>query len=96
MDRPGIAKAYLSISSPGVNFGDDQAANNLARRYNDEGARLKRAHPDRFGFFACAPWREWEGRSARRQFNYGPLKPSGDQRVSTSTLMPKAHEMDSA
>jgi predicted TIM-barrel fold metal-dependent hydrolase len=55
MDRLGIAKAYLSISSPGVHFGDDQAANELARRCNDEAARLKRAHPDRFGFFACTP-----------------------------------------
>ncbi len=55
MDRLGIEKAYLSISSPGVHFGDDQAANDLARRCNDEGARLKRAHPDRFGFFACTP-----------------------------------------
>ena len=55
MDRLGIAKAYLSISSPGVHFGDDQAANSLARQCNDEGARLKRARPDRFGFFACTP-----------------------------------------
>jgi predicted TIM-barrel fold metal-dependent hydrolase len=55
MDRLGIAKAYLSISSPGVHFGDDRTANDLARQCNDEGARLKRAHPDRFGFFACTP-----------------------------------------
>ena len=40
MDRLKIAKAYLSISSPGVNFGDNQAATNLARRCNDEGERL--------------------------------------------------------
>lgn len=55
MDRLGIARAYLSISSPGVHFGDHDAANDLARQCNDEGARLKRAHPDRFGFFACTP-----------------------------------------
>ena len=61
MDRLGIAKAYLSISSPGVNFGDDQAAISLARRCNDEGARLKRAYPDRIGFFACTPLPDVEG-----------------------------------
>lgn len=55
MDRLGIAKAYLSISCPGVSFGDAAAARDLARRVNDEGARLKRAHPDRFGFFASTP-----------------------------------------
>lgn len=55
MDRLGIQKAFLSISSPGVNFGDASAARLLARRVNEEGARLKRAHPDRLGFFASTP-----------------------------------------
>ena len=55
MDRLGIHKAFLSISSPGVHFGDAAAARALARRVNEEGARLKRAHPDRLGFFASVP-----------------------------------------
>ena len=55
MDRLGIATAILSISSPGVHFGDDAAARSLARAVNLEGARLKSAHPDRFGFFASLP-----------------------------------------
>jgi 6-methylsalicylate decarboxylase len=55
MDRLGIQKAFLSISSPGVHFGDAAAARSLARRVNEEGARLKRAHPDRWGFFASTP-----------------------------------------
>lgn len=61
MNQLGIAKAYVSISSPGVHFGDDDAANALARTVNDEGARLKRAHPDRFGFFASTPLPDVEG-----------------------------------
>ncbi len=55
MDRLGIAKAYLSISSSGVHFGHDTKAQMLARAVNDEAARLKRRHPDRFGFFASTP-----------------------------------------
>ena len=55
MDKLGIERAYLSVSSPGVHFGDDGAARALARRVNEEGARLKAAHPGRVEFFASTP-----------------------------------------
>ena len=52
MDKLGIQTAMLSISSPGVYFGDATAASELTGRVNEEGARLRDAHPDRFGWFA--------------------------------------------
>ena len=52
MDKLGIRTAMLSISSPGVYFGDAQAASELTGRVNEEGARLRDAHPNRFGWFA--------------------------------------------
>lgn len=55
MDRLGIERAYLSISSPGVHFGDDLIARGLARRVNEEGARLRAAYPGRIEFFAATP-----------------------------------------
>ncbi|WP_189077878.1 amidohydrolase family protein [Mangrovihabitans endophyticus] len=55
MDRGGIDKAYLSVSSPGVHFGDDLAAAALARAVNDAGAAVRDRHPDRFGHFAALP-----------------------------------------
>ena len=55
MDELGVRTALLSISSPGVHFGDDARAADLARRCNDEGARLRRAYPKRFGQFASLP-----------------------------------------
>jgi 6-methylsalicylate decarboxylase len=55
MDELGVSTAVLSISSPGVHFGDDRAAAALARRVNDEAARLAADHPGRFGFFASVP-----------------------------------------
>jgi 6-methylsalicylate decarboxylase len=52
MDELSIETAVLSISSPGVHFGDAGAAAELARRVNDEGARICTAHPGRFRLFA--------------------------------------------
>jgi len=55
MDSLGVRIALLSISSPGIHFGDDSKARALARRVNAEGARLTEAYPGRFGHFASVP-----------------------------------------
>ena len=61
MDALGVRFAMLSISSPGVHFGDDAAARDLAHRVNAEAARLRQAHPTRFGWFASTPLPDIEG-----------------------------------
>ncbi|MFI1166925.1 amidohydrolase family protein [Streptomyces sp. NPDC020801] len=55
MDDLGIVSQILSISSPGIHFGDAHQAAGLARAVNEEGARLAAAYPGRFGFFASLP-----------------------------------------
>jgi predicted TIM-barrel fold metal-dependent hydrolase len=55
MDTLGVRLAILSISSPGVHFGEAAAAASLARAVNETGARIVRAKPSRFGFFAALP-----------------------------------------
>ena len=55
MDAQGTATGLLSISSPGVHFGDDADATALAQRTNDALAEAVKDRPDRFGFFACLP-----------------------------------------
>ncbi|MFD5901673.1 amidohydrolase family protein [Streptomyces microflavus] len=55
MDGTGVRAALLSVSSPGVHFGDDGAAVRLARSVNDEGAALVAEHPGRFGLMASLP-----------------------------------------
>jgi predicted TIM-barrel fold metal-dependent hydrolase len=55
MDKLDVRLAILSISSPGVHFGDAHAAGALARAVNETGAQITAANPDRFGFFAALP-----------------------------------------
>jgi predicted TIM-barrel fold metal-dependent hydrolase len=52
MSRNGIATSILSLSTPGVWFGDDGAARRLARELNDHAAAVASEHPGKFGFFA--------------------------------------------
>ena len=61
MDRHGIETAVLSVSAPGVHFGDDRAARDLARRSNEATAEIVAAHPSRFGSFASLPLPDLDG-----------------------------------
>jgi predicted TIM-barrel fold metal-dependent hydrolase len=53
LDQLGIRTAVLSVSSPGVAFGEDPVV--WSRRVNEVGAATVRAHPGRFGLFAALP-----------------------------------------
>ena len=55
MGRHEIATAIVSISEPGVYFGDALSARQLARRCNEYAADLMREYPTRFGAFAILP-----------------------------------------
>lgn len=77
MDRLDIETSFLSISSPGVHFGDDLAARALARSVNTTGAALKAAHPDRFGHFASLPLPDVEGALSELKFVFDHLGSDG-------------------
>jgi 6-methylsalicylate decarboxylase len=77
MDQVGIGTALLSISSPGVHFGDDKAARNLARHVNDTGADIVREHPTRFGHFASLPLPDIDGALAELAYALDELGSDG-------------------
>lgn len=55
MKHLGISTSMLSISSPHINFGDKNAAKILARKVNENGAKLVRKYPNQFGLLASLP-----------------------------------------
>ena len=55
MDKAGVAKAMLSITTPGLWFGDVSFASRMARECNDYGAGLVQKYPGKFGYFAALP-----------------------------------------
>jgi predicted TIM-barrel fold metal-dependent hydrolase len=68
MDRLDVRFAVLSISSPGVHFGDAAAAVELARAVNETGAQIATARPHRFGFFAALPLPEIDASVAELRY----------------------------
>jgi predicted TIM-barrel fold metal-dependent hydrolase len=77
MDRWGVGTSMLSISSPGVHFGDDAAAVALARHVNETGAEIRGRHPDRFGHFASIPLPDVEGALAEAAYALDELGSDG-------------------
>lgn len=61
MDAGGVATSVLSVSSPGVHFGDDGVARALARAMNEYGAGVAAARPGRFAHFASLPFPDVAG-----------------------------------
>jgi 6-methylsalicylate decarboxylase len=77
MDHLGIATSLLSVSSPGVHFGDDSAARSLARQVNEDGKRVVEAHPGRFGLFGSLPAPDVSGAIDELNFCYDELGVDG-------------------
>ena len=77
MDKSGVATAITSISEPSVYFGDNTAAQALARECNEYGAKLKGEFRGRFGNFAILPMPDVEGSLAELAYALDTLHADG-------------------
>jgi predicted TIM-barrel fold metal-dependent hydrolase len=77
MDRGAVAAAVVSITNPGLWFGDRTQTRRLARACNEFGARLVHDHPTRFGLFAAMPLPEVDGTLKEIEYAYDTLNADG-------------------
>src|ERR1700723_1540038 len=77
MDRVNIVTGMLSVSSPGVHFGNDAKARLLARSVNEFAARTMADNRGRFGGFASLPLPDVDGALLEIAYALDTLKLDG-------------------
>jgi predicted TIM-barrel fold metal-dependent hydrolase len=81
MDAHDVAKAILSVSTPGVHpepgKREDAEARAMAREVNEFAAEVARAHPGRFGFFATLTLPDVDGALAEAAYALDVLGAAG-------------------
>lgn len=77
LDRGATAAAVISVTNPGLWFGDNAATARLARACNDYGARLVQDHPMRFGLFAAMPLPDVDATLKEIEHAFDTLKADG-------------------
>jgi len=77
MDKGGVTRSIVSLTTPGVWFGEAGEARRLARDVNEHFAKVVADHPGRYGFFAAVPLPDVDGALKEIDYALGTLKADG-------------------
>jgi predicted TIM-barrel fold metal-dependent hydrolase len=77
MDRGDVAAAMVSVTNPGLWFGDAAVTKRLARACNEYGAKLVQDYPSRFGLLAAMPLPDVDATLEEIAYAYDSLHADG-------------------
>jgi 6-methylsalicylate decarboxylase len=77
MDRAGVTQSFMSLTTPGVWFGDAAGARCLARETNEHFAKIVSDHKGRYGMFAAVPMPDVDGTLKEIEYALDTLKADG-------------------
>ena len=77
MDKDGVQKSFLSVTTPGMWFGDIDETRRVVREQNEYGAMLVQKYKGRFGHFATVPLPDVDAALKEIEHAYNALKVDG-------------------